>query len=80
MANNISDNQKVLEICRHYAKQRIKIICFCMGRHGIPSRVGSLLYGGYLSFASIDEGTAPGQISVNEFFEYFVRDLKINFR
>ncbi len=69
-AQNISDNYVVLEICKHYAQKNIKIVCFCMGAEGIPSRVGSLLCGGFFSFASIGEATAPGQISISEFFDY----------
>jgi len=46
-----------------------------MGSEGIPSRVGSLLFGAYLSYASLDrqnlsDATAPGQISVEEFLDY----------
>lgn len=74
-ANNIADNDRLLEICKIYSQKGVKIICFSMGSKGIPSRVGSLLNGAYLSYASLDgqnlsKATAPGQIPLPEFLDY----------
>ncbi|MHA1727583.1 MAG: type I 3-dehydroquinate dehydratase [Promethearchaeota archaeon] len=69
-AKSITDNNKVLEICKYYAERNIKIICFCMGAEGVPSRVGSLLCGAFFSYASIGEETAPGQIPIKTFMDY----------
>lgn len=78
-ANNIADNNRVLEICKKYSQKGVKIVCFSMGLEGIPSRVRSLLYGAYLSYASLDgqnpsNATAPGQISLDEFFDYLNKE------
>jgi 3-dehydroquinate dehydratase len=50
-----------------------------MGSEGIPSRVRSLLYGAYLSYASIDgknssSATAPGQVPIEEFLDYLNKE------
>lgn len=68
-AQNMSDNYKIIEILNKYRAEGLNIICFCMGHLGVPSRVSSILFGGYLSFASITDGTAPGQVSIQQFKE-----------
>lgn len=69
-AKKDSDNCVLLNVCRRYAELNYKVICFAMGDLGIPSRVGSLLEGGFLSFASIGETTAPGQINIQQFRDF----------
>lgn len=46
----------------------VRIIAFCMGPLGRISRIFTLMMGGYLSFASFEEGeeSASGQIPVNK--------------
>ncbi|MHA1339014.1 MAG: type I 3-dehydroquinate dehydratase [Promethearchaeota archaeon] len=68
-ANKITDNHTVLSICQKYSSMGLKIVIFCMGNEGIPSRVGCLKFGAYLSFASISKSTAPGQIHIRDFKE-----------
>ncbi len=68
MANSMDDNLRMLELVSLAVKKGIKIIAFCMGSPGRMSRVFSPLIGGYLTFASLEEGeeSAAGQIPVQE--------------
>jgi len=60
------DNVRVLELIPQAQKLGVKITAFCMGPMGQVSRVFSYLMGGYLTFASLEEGeeSAEGQIPV----------------
>ena len=60
-ANDIDDNLKVLSLIKYTKK---KIVTFAMGEKGIISRVFSPYFGGFFTFASIKELTAPGQINI----------------
>ena len=62
------DNLRVLGLIPQAQKMDVKIIAFCMGPMGRISRIASLLFGGYLTFASLEEGeeSAEGQIPVTE--------------
>jgi 3-dehydroquinate dehydratase type I len=68
MARSIEDNLRVLELISEAKKRKIDLIAFCMGPLGRMSRVFSPLMGGYLTFASLEEGeeSAAGQIPVQE--------------
>ncbi|MDM7919964.1 MAG: type I 3-dehydroquinate dehydratase [Methanosarcina sp.] len=68
MAKSIEDNLRMLELVSEVGKRGTDIIAFCMGPLGRMSRVFSLLMGGYLTFASLEEGeeSASGQIPVKE--------------
>ncbi len=50
------------------ASKRGKVVSFCMGKLGVPSRILSPLFGGYYTYASIWKGkeSAPGQLTVGE--------------
>lgn len=74
-AKENSDNETLLRVCRRYSEQNLKIICFAMGDLGIPSRVGSLSQGAFLSFASIEDSTAPGQINIQQFREIYHKNF-----
>lgn len=65
------DNLRVLDLISQAQKMDIKIIAFCMGPMGRISRIASLLFGGYLTFASLEEGeeSADGQMPVTEMKE-----------
>jgi 3-dehydroquinate dehydratase type I len=67
-ARTMTDNLRVLELIPKAKERGIKIIAFCMGRLGRISRILSHLMGGYLTFASLEEGeeSAAGQIPVEE--------------
>jgi len=64
------DNLVVLDVCQNMTHFKRKIICFCMGEKGIYSRVMCLKSGALLSYASLTESTAPGQISISKFYEF----------
>lgn len=62
------DNLRVLGLIPLARGLGIKIIAFCMGPAGRISRIFTLMMGGYLSFASLEEGqeSASGQIPVRK--------------
>ncbi len=68
MARSIKDNLRMLELVSEAGEMGTDIIAFCMGPLGRMSRVFSPLLGGYLTFASLEEGeeSAYGQIPVKE--------------
>ncbi len=68
MSRSIEDNLRMLELVSEAKKRKIDIVAFCMGPLGRMSRVFSSLMGGYLTFASLEEGeeSASGQIPVTE--------------
>jgi 3-dehydroquinate dehydratase-1 len=65
-AGSFSDNITLLRLISSFPD--IKIIAFAMGPQGYLSRVLSPLAGGYLTYASIEEGkeSAPGQVTVGD--------------
>lgn len=82
MASGWNDNLRVLELVNLAQRENVKIIAFCMGGMGRMSRVFSPLMGGFLTFASLEEGleSAPGQVPVGEMkqmLEYFGNNEKI---
>ena len=66
-AQQVEDNLTVLNFVAS-AHSRAKIVCFAMGVHGKVSRLLSPLFGGFFTFASLEQGreTAPGQITIRE--------------
>jgi 3-dehydroquinate dehydratase type I len=62
------DNLRVLGLIPLARRLGVRIIAFCMGRSGRISRIFTLVMGGYLSFASLEEGqeSASGQIPARE--------------
>jgi 3-dehydroquinate dehydratase type I len=64
-ARSYEDNLRCLTFLSQHAG-RGKLVCFLMGRLGIPSRILSPLFGGYFTFASsgIGSATALGQIPI----------------
>ena len=62
------DNLRVLGLIPLARDFGVKIITFCMGPLGRVSRIFTLMLGGYLSFASLEEGqeSASGQIPVRK--------------
>jgi 3-dehydroquinate dehydratase type I len=67
-ANNDEDPDIPLKLCELAHKRKIKIVSFCMGQFGIRSRVTCIKHGSLFSFASLTQSTAPGQVSVDEFY------------
>ena len=64
-AENYGDSLRMLNLIADADKD---IIGICMGQYGIITRVLGPVYGGYLTFASLEErkSSAPGQLSVAE--------------
>lgn len=62
-ARTIRDNLEAFEILQNRTKPTI---AFCMGEAGIISRILTKKFGGFLTFASLQDGagTAPGQINI----------------
>ncbi len=67
-AGEPEDNLRVLGLIPLAKKLGIKIIAFCMGPAGRISRIFTLMMGGYLSFASLENGqeSATGQIPIKK--------------
>ena len=64
-AQNFEDNLVALELCKEISKNNKKVISFCMGELGILSRILSVKLGSFLTYAALDEPTAPGQINIH---------------
>jgi 3-dehydroquinate dehydratase type I len=66
-ANKIQDNLNMLNFISQNSSKTC-LVCFCMGKLGKTSRLLSPLYGGFFTFASLQEGseTANGQLSFQE--------------
>jgi len=60
LAKKREDNLRVLRLIPRARRSGVGIITFCMGPMGVLSRIISPLLGGYLTFASLDEGQAAG--------------------
>ena len=82
-ARDLSDNLKMFQLLERAKKENKKLIGLCMGDLGEISRVLSPLYGGLLTFGSLDTGqeSAPGQIPANALKNiYRVNDGRENFK
>lgn len=60
LAEKQEDNLCVLRLIPQARQMGVEIITFCLGPMGVLSRIISPLLGGYLTFASLDEGEAAG--------------------
>ena len=65
-AQKFEDNLVPMKLCEDFTKREKDqgIISFCMGEQGIFSRVSSVKVGSFLTFASFEDATAPGQIKI----------------
>ena len=63
-AQDINDNLKMFKLLERARIENRKLIALCMGDNGEISRVLSPLFGGFLTFGSLETGkeSAPGQI------------------
>jgi len=66
MATTTDDNVKILSLFTKFKDK--KIIAICMGKKGEASRIGGLILGSYVNYASIKKGkgTAKGQLTIDE--------------
>jgi len=68
-AQKFEDNLVSIKLCKEISKKNINIISFCMGTLGIFSRIICVLNGSFLTYGSIDEKTAPGQMDIKNLRE-----------
>ena len=80
-ARSLRDNLEIFELLRERTKPTIAL---CMGEFGLMSRVLAPKFGGFLTFAAVEEGggTAPGQPTVDELrsiyrFDAINRDTRV---
>lgn len=68
MAHDHLDVLRVLNLQEEASQNNFPLIAFCMGEPGKLSRVITLLLGGFMTYAALDEerATAPGQLTVQE--------------
>ena len=66
-ARSYVDNLRCLRFVQKHAS-KTKLVCFSMGKLGIPSRILSPIFGAYFTFASARLGreSAAGQIPIDE--------------
>jgi len=68
MAHSHLDVLQILHLQCEAQKQNFPLIAFCMGEEGKLSRIITLLLGGFMTYAALDEqqATAPGQLTVTQ--------------
>ena len=71
MAHDPLDVLRVLHLLCEAQNNNFPLIAFCMGEEGKLSRIITLLLGGFMTYAALDEqqATAPGQLSVHQLKE-----------
>lgn len=80
-ANSAADNFKVFDLLKTAAKEKKKIIAFCMGEYGQFSRVLCAILGSQIAYSSLEKGreSASGQLAVEEMADiYRIKKLNIN--
>ncbi len=72
MANSLDDNAKILALYEHPSvKGKVKLVAFCMGEHGIISRVLCTLLGAPFTYSALEYALAPGQLTLREMKEIY---------
>ena len=75
-AQNFDDNLIPLKLCKEFSNSNQKIISFCMGTLGVFSRITCVIAGSFLTYTSLEEEIAPGQIDIKKMREIY--DLILN--
>ncbi len=70
-AHTFEDNIIPLRLCKQFSNSSQKLISFCMGPMGIFSRIMCVSLGSFLTYASLEEKTAPGQITIDKMREIY---------
>ncbi|MFX1258566.1 MAG: type I 3-dehydroquinate dehydratase [Promethearchaeota archaeon] len=70
-AQQFDDNLIPLKLCKHFSQEGRKLICWCMGDLGIFSRIMCVKFGSFLTFGSLDDKTAPGQVNIKKMREIY---------
>jgi len=70
-AQRFEDNIIPMKICKDLLEKNKdkNVISFCMGELGIFSRIMCVIAGSFLTYASLEERTAPGQINIRKMSE-----------
>ena len=70
-AQNFEDNLIPLQLCKDLSKFNYKIISFCMAELGIFSRIMCVKSDAFMTYCSIEDTTAPGQINIRTMKEVY---------
>ncbi len=74
-AKTLEDNARILRLTQDHKE---RTIAFCMGPIGLPSRILTLRFGGFMTYASLSNGheSAPGQIPIQQLTDvYRVKEI-----
>lgn len=66
MARSIDDSISMLQLYEHARASNVNLIAFCMGEHGILSRVLCTYAGAKFTYASLADAVAPGQLTLKQ--------------
>ena len=71
MPNVVADPEILQDTTIKMKAQTIKpLIAIAMGELGMPTRIAGEVFGSAVTFACVDEGSAPGQIEIDELRKY----------
>ena len=70
-AQKFEHNVVPLKLCKAFSQKDMKIISFCMEEMGIFSRTSCVNVGSFLTYASLEDKTAPGQINIKKMREIY---------
>ena len=73
MAKSLEDSISVLKLYENASISNINLIAFCMGEHGILSRVLCTYAGSRFTYASLGEALTPGQLTIKQIRTIFER-------
>lgn len=69
MAKSIEDNESILslyDMIKDRYKDDVQLVAFCMGEHGLASRVLCTLLGAPFTYAALDKPLAPSQLTLKQ--------------
>lgn len=67
MAESIEDNESILSLYDVVkGNGDIRLVAFCMGEHGLASRVLCTMLGAPFTYAALDEPLAPSQLTLDQ--------------
>jgi len=71
VANDPMDVLRVLDLLEIAATEDFPLCAFCMGEVGRISRLANLFFGGFMTYAALndEQATAPGQLSLEKLHE-----------
>ncbi|MFW9826943.1 MAG: type I 3-dehydroquinate dehydratase [Candidatus Thorarchaeota archaeon] len=70
-AQTFEDNLIALKLCKNLSNSNQKIISFCSGIQGIISRILCIEAGSFMTYCSLEEETAPGQINIYRMRDFY---------